>query len=68
MQLGEEAYWAWLNQYPIQLPLRSSSPIRNSYIDSSCSHVENGTNEVNVGMDELLQQRSSMDSNFFLTF
>ena len=53
-QLGEEAYQAWLNQPPIQFPLCPSSPIRNSYSDSSSSHVINGGNEVDLGMDELL--------------
>ena len=53
-QLGEEAYQAWLNQSPIQFPLFLDSPIRNAYINSSSSHVGNGGNEVEVGMDELL--------------
>ena len=54
VQLGEEAYQTWLNQPPTHFPLRPSSPIRNAYSDSSSSHVGNGGNEVEVGMDELL--------------
>ena len=45
-----------------------SSPIRNAYSDSNYSHVGNGGNEVDVGMDELLQQRSAMDAILFHTF
>ena len=48
MQLGEEAYQAWLNQPPIQFPLHPSSPIRNSYNNNSSSHVGNGGNEVQM--------------------
>ena len=55
MQLGEEAYQAWLNQPPIQFPLHPYLPIRNAYNNNRCSHVGNGGNEVEVGMDELLQ-------------
>ena len=61
MQLEEEAYQAWLNQPPIQFPLHPYSPIRNSYNNSSYSHVGNGDNEVDVGMDELLQKMLVMD-------
>ena len=68
VQLGEYAYQAWLNQPPIQFPLLPSSPIRNAYSDSSSSHVGNGGNEVSIGMDELLRQRSAMDALFFHTF
>ena len=53
MQLGQESYQAWLNQPPIQFPLHTSSPIRNSCSDSWCSQVGNGGNEVDVGMDNL---------------
>ena len=34
-QLREEAYHAWLNQPPIQFPLRPYSPIRNAYSNGS---------------------------------
>ena len=44
------------------------SPIRNAYSDSSSSHVGNGGNEVEVGMDELLWQMSSMDAMLLHTF
>ena len=53
VQLGEAAYKAWLNQPPIQFPQCLESPIRNAYSNSSSSHVGNGGNEVEVGMDEL---------------
>jgi hypothetical protein len=53
-QLGEEAYQEWLNQPPIQFPLRPDSPIRNLYNNSSSSQVENGLNEIEVGMDDYL--------------
>ena len=59
MQLGEESYQAWLNQPPIQFPLPPSLPIRNAYSDKNSSHVGNGGNELDVGMDGLLQQRIS---------
>ena len=62
MQLGEKSYQAWLNQPPIQFPLHPSSPIRNAYSDSSSSHVGNGGNELDIGMHDLLRQRSAMDS------
>ena len=54
MQLGEETYQTWLNQPPIQFQLPPSLPIRNAYSDNSSSHVGNGGNELDVGMDELL--------------
>ena len=55
VQLGEEAYQAWLKQPSIQFPLCPYSPNRSAYSNSSSSHVGNGGNEVEVGMDELLQ-------------
>ena len=67
-QLGEEAYQSWLNQPPIQFPRHPSSPIRNAYIDNNSSHVRNGGNEVDIGMDELLRQMSVMDAMLFHTF
>ena len=68
VQLGEEAYQTWLNQPHIQFSLRPSSPIRNAYSDNSSSHVGNGGNELDIGMDELLRKRSVMDAMFFHTF
>ena len=56
-----------MNQPPIQFPLHPSSPIRNSYSGSSSSHVGNGGNELDVGMDELLGKRSAMDAMLFHT-
>ena len=67
-QIGEESYQAWLNQPPIQFPLHPYSPIRYSYNNSSSSHVGNGDNEVEVGMDELLQQMSAMDAMLLHAF
>ena len=40
----------------------------DAYSDSSYSHVGNGGNELDIGMDELLRQRSAMDAMFFHTF
>ena len=40
----------------------------NVYSNSSSSHVVNGGNEVDVGMDELLQQKSAIDAMLFHTF
>ena len=42
VQLGKEAYQAWLNQPPIQFPLRLDSPIRNAYNNNNSSHVDKG--------------------------
>ena len=51
-KLGDERYQEWLNQPPIQFPLRPDSQIRNEYKNSSYSHVDNGVNEIEVGMDD----------------
>jgi hypothetical protein len=51
-QLGEEAYQAWLNQPPIQFPLRPESPIQNLYSNTSSSHVGDEGNDIEVGMDD----------------
>ena len=54
-KLEEERYQEWLNQPPIQFPLRLDSPIRNEYNNSSfSSQVGNGGNKMEVGMDEYL--------------
>ena len=51
-KIGEERYQEWLNQPPIQFPLRPDSPIRNDYSNSSSSQVGNGDNQIEVGMDD----------------
>ena len=61
-KLGHEAYQEWLNQPPIQFPLRPDSPIRNDYINSSSSQVGNGGNQIEVGMDDYLQDTTSMET------
>jgi hypothetical protein len=61
-QLGEEAYQEWLNQPPIQFPLRSNSPIRNDYNNSSSSQVGNGVNQTKVCMDDYLWDTTSMET------
>ena len=50
-----------MNQPPIQFPLCPDSLIKNSYRNSSYSHVGNGGNEIEVGMDELLRDMGSME-------
>ena len=62
MQLKEEAYQAWLNQSHIQFPLHPYSQIRNSYNNNNSSHVGNGGNETEVGMDAFLRDIGSMDT------
>ena len=57
-----------MNQPPIQFPLHPYPQIRNSYSNSSYSHVGNGDNEVDVGMDELLRKTSVMDAMLLHTF
>ena len=56
VELIEEAYQEWLNQPPIQFPLtRPESPIFQNYSSStSSSHVGDGGNDVEVGMDDFL--------------
>jgi hypothetical protein len=61
-QIREEAYQEWLNQPPIQFPLRPDSIIRNDYINNSSSQVGNGVNEIEVGMDDYLQDTTSMET------
>ena len=53
-RLGEEAYQEWLNQPPIQFPLHLESLIQNLSNKTSSSHVMDGGNDVEVGMDYLL--------------
>jgi hypothetical protein len=54
--LGEESYQEWLNQPTIQfLFTRHASPIfRNYSSNTSSSHVGDGGNYVEVGMDDFL--------------
>ena len=53
-KLREETYRVWLNQSPIQFPLRSKSPIQNIYSNTSFSHVGDKSNNMEVGMDDFL--------------
>ena len=57
-----------MNKPSIQFLLCPYSLIRNSYNNSSSSHVGKGENEVEVGMDELLWQTSAMDAMLLHTF
>ena len=50
-KIGEERYQEWLNQPPIQFPLRPDLPIRNDYNNSSSSQARNKGNQIEVGMD-----------------
>ena len=61
-KLRHEAYQQWLNQPPIQFPLRPDSPIRNDYNNSSSSQVGNGGNQIEVGMDYYLQDTTTMET------
>ena len=62
-KLGEEAYKEWLNQPPIQFPLRPDSPIRNDYNNSSSSsQVGNRGNQIEVGMDNYLRDMNAMEA------
>ena len=68
-QLGEEAYQEWLNQPPIQFPLRPYSPIRNDYNNtSSYSEVGNGDNKKEVGMDDYLHNMTAMETMLLDSF
>ena len=49
-KIREERYQEWLNQPPIQFPLRPDSSIRNEYNNSSSSQAGNGGNQIEVGM------------------
>ena len=68
VKLGEEAYQRWLSQPPIQFPLHPSSPIRKAYSSSSSSHVGNGGNQIEVGMDDFFWHTSVMDVLLFNAF
>lgn len=61
MQLGKEAYQEWFNQPPIQFPLHPESPIQNLSNSTSFSHVGDGSNDVEVGIDDFLQVSQSME-------
>ena len=60
-KIREEPYHEWLNQPPIQFPLRPDSPIRNDYSNSSSSQAGNGDNQIEVGMDDYLRDTISME-------
>ena len=59
---GEERYQEWLNQPPIQFPLRPDSSIRNEYNNSSSSQAGNGGNQIEVGMDDYLRDMTVMET------
>ena len=61
-QIREEAYQEWLNQPPIQFPLRPDSPISNDYNNSSYWEVGNGDNQKEVDMDDYLQDTTAMET------
>jgi hypothetical protein len=67
-QLREESYQEWLNQPPIQFPLRPHSPIRNDYNNGSSSQVGNGFNEIEDGMDDYLWYTSSIETTLLDAF
>ena len=48
-KIRDERYQEWLNQPPIQFPLRPDSPIKNDYNNISSSQVGNGGNQIEVG-------------------
>ena len=45
-KIGEERYQKWLNQPPIQFPLRPDSPIRNDYRNTGSSQDGNAGNQI----------------------
>jgi hypothetical protein len=51
-----------LNQPPIQFPLRTDSPIRNDYNNSSSSEVGNAKNQKVFGMDDYLWDMTTMET------
>ena len=67
-KIGEEWYQGWMNQPPIQFPLRPDSPIRNDYNNSSSSQVGNGGNKIEVGMDDYLRDTNAMETMFLDAF
>ena len=61
VQIGEEVYQEWLNQPPIQFPVRPYSSIRNDYNNTNSStEVGNGDNKKEVGMDDYLWDMNAM--------
>ena len=60
--IREERYQEWLNQPPIQFPLRPDSTIRNAYINSSSSQAGNGDNQIEVGMDDYLRDMIAIET------
>ena len=51
-----------MNQPPIQFLLRPDSPIRNDYNNSNSSQVDNGGNQIEVGMDDYLRDTTAMET------
>ena len=67
-KLREEWYQEWLNQPPIQFPLRPDSPIRNYYSNNSSSQAGNGDNKIEVSMDDYLRDMTAMKTMFLDAF
>ena len=67
-RLREKEYKEWLNQPPIQFPLRLDSPIRNDHNNSSSSQDGNGGNQIEVGMDDYLRDMTTMETMFLDAF
>ena len=67
-KIREEQYQEWLNQPPIQFPLRPDSPIRNEYNNNSSSQAGNGGNQIKVGMDDYLRDTTTMDTMLLYAF
>ena len=61
-KIVEERYQEWLNQPPIQFPLRLDSPIRNDYNNSSSSQAGNRGNQIEVGMDDYLRDTTVVET------
>ena len=67
-KLGSKPYQEWLNQPPIQFPLRLDSPIKNDYNNSSSSQVSNVGNQIEVGMDDYLRHTTTMETMLWDAF
>jgi hypothetical protein len=67
-QLREQAYQAWLDQPPIQFPLRLESPISNIYSSIGSSHVGDEDNDIEVGMDDFLWGTHALEEILFNEF
>ena len=52
----------------IQFSLCPYSQITNVYSNSSSSHFDNRSNEVDIGIDELLQQKNAINTMLLCIF